>query len=149
MRLLTTGCFHILHPGHIKLFEYIKEYYRQPAPHYIMNNKEYPPQAKLIVGINSDEYIIKKYGEVKVSLADRIYMLESIKYVDGVIVFSEDTPCALIERLKPDVFIKGPDYKNVNIPEKEVCDRLNIEFHITDQTKIYNASELIKVGEIK
>lgn len=141
--VLTTGCFHILHADHIRLFEWCKDYFQESAPIYIMG-KEKPWRTKLIVGINSDEYIIKKYGKVKIPLEDRIYMIESCKYVDQVIVFSEEEPSALIERVRPTIFVKGSDYIGKDIPERKILKELKIPIYYSPHDRKYSASEMIK-----
>jgi len=125
--ILTTGCFHILHPGHIELFEYCSKF------------------GSLVVGINTDEYLLKKSNEIKIKLVDRIYLLNSIKYIDKVIPFKEETASELIEKVHPYMFVKGPDYRNIRIPEQDVCERLNIRFHIATQIKKYNSSDFLKL----
>lgn len=108
---------------------------------------EYASQfGDLIVGINTDDYIYKKHGIIKIPLKDRIYLLESIKYIKKVIPFSEETPCELIIKLQPDIFIKGPDYRNVEIPELKLCEELHIDFKICTGLKKYNSRELIGIG---
>lgn len=93
--VVTNGCFDILHVGHIKLLEECKKL------------GDY-----LIVLINSDESVKRLKGETRPinCLHDRKLMLESIKWVDEVIVFDEDTPLNTIMKLKPTVLVKGGDY---------------------------------------
>ena len=77
--ILTTGTFNIVHAGHIELFEYCKQF-----------------DGKVIVGLNSDNYVIKKYGSKSVPLENRLKVLEQIKLIDEVVVFKETTPVKLI-----------------------------------------------------
>ncbi len=96
----TNGCFDILHIGHLYLLEQAKK------------NCDY-----LIVGLNSDDSIKKIKGK-KRPINDqnfRIKLLQSLKLVDKVIIFNEETPLKLIEELKPDILIKGNDYKEEEI----------------------------------
>jgi D-beta-D-heptose 7-phosphate kinase/D-beta-D-heptose 1-phosphate adenosyltransferase len=76
----------------------------------------------VIVGINSDESVKRLKGENRPlnSLLDRVFALESCKFVDRVVVFEEDTPYELIKSLKPDIIVKGGDY----VPEKVVGNEL-------------------------
>lgn len=92
----TNGCFDILHPGHISLLEQAKGRCK-----------------KLIVGLNSDNSVRSLKGETRPinSELDRKKVLESINCVDEVIIFEEQTPLELIKRIKPDILIKGADYK--------------------------------------
>ena len=96
----TNGCFDILHNGHLYLIEKSKKYC------------DY-----LIIGLNSDESVKRLKGE-KRPINDqnfRLKLLQSFEKVDNVIIFSEDTPEKLIEEIKPDVLIKGADYKEEEI----------------------------------
>lgn len=93
--VFTNGCFDILHVGHIELLKYCKSF-----------------NYKLIVGLNSDASV-KRLKGVKRPInnqEDRKKILESIKYVDEVIIFDDDTPIKLIEFIKPKIIVKGGDY---------------------------------------
>ena len=72
MKVWTNGCFDILHRGHIELFKYAKSL-----------------GDELVVGIDSDEKVKKDKGKNRpiINLQDRIFMLQSIKYIDKVIPF--------------------------------------------------------------
>lgn len=93
--VFTNGCFDILHRGHIELLKYCKSL------------------GKVTVGINSDKSVSNLKGPRRpfFSQEDRKFMLESCKYVDDVIIFDEETPYNLIKTLKPDIIVKGGDYK--------------------------------------
>ena len=68
---------------------------------------------RVTVGINSDESIRRLKGLSRPINRedDRVFALECCRYVDEVIVFNEDTPIKIITELKPDVIVKGSDYK--------------------------------------
>jgi rfaE bifunctional protein nucleotidyltransferase chain/domain len=91
---LCTGCFDVLHIGHIRLFKYASEI-----------------SDKVIVGINSDVSIKQIKGKNRpINNQDiRAEFLLSLKYVSEVIIFDELTPKILIGNLKPTFFIKGGD----------------------------------------
>ena len=93
--IFTNGCFDILHRGHVELLRHCKSL------------------GRVVVGLNSDSSVRKLKGKNRPFFPqeDREYMLRSCKYVDDVIVFSEDTPYALIKELQPDLIVKGGDYK--------------------------------------
>tara|TARA_R110002012_G_scaffold172446_2_gene337358 strand:+ start:844 stop:1239 length:396 start_codon:yes stop_codon:yes gene_type:complete len=97
----TNGCFDILHVGHIELFKYAKSL-----------------GSKLYVGIDSDEKVKLDKGDDRPfnKLADRIKVLESIKYIDKVVSFS--TPARLenlVKEYKPHVLIVGSDWRNKTV----------------------------------
>jgi D-beta-D-heptose 7-phosphate kinase/D-beta-D-heptose 1-phosphate adenosyltransferase len=92
----TNGCFDLLHPGHVSLLE-----------------QAGTSCERLIVGLNSDDSVkkIKGDGRPIQSEASRATMLASLASVNAVVIFSERTPLNLIKELKPDILIKGADYK--------------------------------------
>ena len=96
----TNGCFDYLHPGHISLFKQAKD-----------------KCTKLIVAVNSDNSIKKNKGpsRPKQKLSTRLQVLNSIPYIDLIIVFSERTPLKIIKKIKPKLLIKGSDYKTNQI----------------------------------
>ncbi len=98
--VFTNGCFDLLHAGHVEL---LKE----------ANNLGH----RLIVGLNSDESINKLKGDNRPinSQKNRAFVLSALCAVDAVIIFEEDTPKKLIEHIKPDVLVKGGDYKEREI----------------------------------
>lgn len=95
--VFTNGCFDILHPAHIKLFEFCKDIGRNTL---------------LIIGMNSDASVRRLKGENRPvhSQEYRKFMLSAIRYIDYVTIFDEDTPEDLITHLAPDVLVKGGDY---------------------------------------
>jgi D-beta-D-heptose 7-phosphate kinase/D-beta-D-heptose 1-phosphate adenosyltransferase len=93
--VFTNGCFDVLHRAHLELLKYCNSL------------------GKVIVGLNSDSSIKLLKGSTRpcFSEKDRKFMLESLKYVDEVIIFSQETPIDLIENIKPDIIVKGGDYE--------------------------------------
>ena len=91
----TNGCFDLLHPGHLSLLSQARD-----------------SADRLVVGLNSDASVRRLKGEgrpVRGEVA-RAQVLASLKTVDAVVIFAEDTPLGLIEALEPDVLVKGADY---------------------------------------
>lgn len=126
--VLVTGTFNICHSGHIRLFEFAKQF------------------GKLVVATNSDPYLWDKYGKEKtVPLDKRVYVLKSIKYIDKVLVFTEENPGKLIEQLKPDYYVKGPDYKSVNIPEIFSIEKVNCKLVVQEIEKENSSSKLLGI----
>jgi len=103
--VFTNGCFDILHKGHIK---------------YLSEAKKFGDI--LIVGINSDSSIkkIKGLSRPIIPLESRIEVLNSIKPIDFVISFDEETPINLISLIKPEVHVKGGDYTIESLPESKI-----------------------------
>jgi D-beta-D-heptose 7-phosphate kinase / D-beta-D-heptose 1-phosphate adenosyltransferase len=91
----TNGCFDLIHPGHVSMLGQARR------------NAD-----RLIVGLNSDLSIRRLKGEGRPvqGEAARAMVLASLKSVDAVVIFEDDTPIRLIEALEPDVLVKGADY---------------------------------------
>jgi len=98
--VFTNGCFDILHAGHAR-------YLREAAALGDV----------LVVGVNSDASVRRLKGEGRPvqPARDRAYLLASLACVSFVVVFSEDTPAALIEEVVPHVLAKGDDWKGRTI----------------------------------
>ena len=94
--VFTNGCFDILHRGHVT---YLNEAKAQGDI--------------LIVGLNSDASVKRLKGETRPvnSELDRKFVLENLKAIDFVEIFTEDTPLNLIKEVMPDVLVKGGDWK--------------------------------------
>lgn len=101
--VFTNGVFDILHAGHVALLENARTL-----------------GDLLFVGLNSDasaKALGKGENRPVNNLSDRASVLAALRFVDGVISFEEDTPIALIEKLKPEVHVKGGDYDADSLPE--------------------------------
>lgn len=98
--VFTNGCFDIIHKGHIELLKYCKSIGK-----------------KVIVGLNSDKSIKKLKGNDRPinNEEDRKLLLSSLRYVDEVIIFDQETPLDLIKLISPDVIVKGGDYKTEEV----------------------------------
>ena len=101
----TNGCFDILHFGHVSYLEAAKKKGRA-----------------LVVGLNSDESVRRLKGADRPvnSELNRAGVLAGLEAVDFVVIFAEDTPYNLISQLKPDVLIKGADWKDKEIAGADV-----------------------------
>ena len=113
--IFTNGCFDILHIGHVKLLEHC---------HKLAHRQLHGGQGKVVVGLNSDASIKRIKGDSRPinTEADRMYVLESMKYVDEVILFDEDTPYNLIKKLTPDTIVKGGDYTPENVVGSDIAE---------------------------
>ncbi|MFH1681351.1 MAG: D-glycero-beta-D-manno-heptose 1-phosphate adenylyltransferase [Candidatus Eisenbacteria bacterium] len=93
--VFTNGCFDILHVGHVDVLRRAKE-----------------AGDLLAVGLNTDESVRRLKGEGRplVGEGERGEVVAALEMVDFVVLFGEETPARLIERLRPDVLVKGGDY---------------------------------------
>ena len=109
--VFTNGCFDILHVGHVKYLQIAKSF-----------------GDVLIVGLNSDESVSRLKGPSRpVNIAeDRAYLLAALEAVDYVVPFGEDTPYELIKMIKPDVLVKGGDYKGKEVVGTEFAGELKL-----------------------
>jgi rfaE bifunctional protein nucleotidyltransferase chain/domain len=103
--VFTNGCFDILHRGHV---EYLNE---------AKSLGDY-----LVVGLNSDDSVKRLKGETRPlqNQDDRAFVLGSLKCVDAVIIFDEDTPYELIKTVMPDFLVKGGDWKKEDIVGSDI-----------------------------
>jgi len=109
--VFTNGCFDILHSGHVSYL-----------------NQARTLGDVLIVGMNNDASIRRIKGPQRPinPLPDRIHVLAGLTAVDHIVSFGSeenDTPIPLIERVKPDIFVKGGDYANKDLPEGPTVER--------------------------
>lgn len=94
--VFTNGCFDLLHRGHV-------EYLAQAADMADV----------LVVGLNTDASVRRLKGESRPVNDERTraLVLAALGFVDAVVLFDEDTPYELIKRVRPDVLVKGADYR--------------------------------------
>ena len=103
----TGGCFDLLHVGHVRSLRAARSL-----------------GDVLVVGLNDDASVrrLKGPGRPIVPFAERAELLTALSCVDAVVGFAEDTPVALLERLRPDVACKGADYADRPLPERAVVE---------------------------
>lgn len=94
--VFTNGCFDLLHVGHVR---YLQEAQKQGD--------------LLVVGVNSDASVKRLKGPTRPiqTESDRAEILLSLKAVDHAIIFNDDTPESIIKAIRPDVLVKGGDWK--------------------------------------
>ncbi|MDQ3827661.1 MAG: hypothetical protein M3325_18830, partial [Actinomycetota bacterium] len=85
-------------------------------------------------------------GRPIVPAADRIALLEALEPVDAVIIFDEDTPAALLETVRPDVWVKGGDYTIGDLPEEPVVRRHGGRIVIIPLVGGYSTSRLVSAA---
>ncbi|MFC9973954.1 D-glycero-beta-D-manno-heptose 1-phosphate adenylyltransferase [Spirillospora sp. NPDC127200] len=100
----TGGCFDLLHVGHVSLLQ----------------------QARrlgdcLVVCVNSDASVRRRKGPTRpvTPADDRVRVLRALSAVDATVVFDDDTPATLLDKLRPDVWVKGADYAGAPLPEAD------------------------------
>ena len=105
--VFTNGCFDLLHAGHLSSFKQAREF-----------------GDVLIVAVNGDASVRKIKGDSRpiIDENNRIKMLCSLEYVDYVILMDDDNPCNLIREIKPSVTVKGKDWENKYLPEREIVE---------------------------
>jgi D-beta-D-heptose 7-phosphate kinase / D-beta-D-heptose 1-phosphate adenosyltransferase len=105
--VFTNGCFDLIHAGHITLLEHSARL-----------------GDLLVLGLNSDRSVrqLKGEGRPVVSEDVRALVLASLRVVDYVVLFDEETPQQLIEILVPDVLVKGGDYELDAIVGRDVVE---------------------------
>lgn len=125
--VFTNGCFDLLHLGHLHVLEYCR--------------RLAGPKGAVVVGLNSDDSVRRLKGLLRpvMNEFERGTLLSSLKTVDHVIIFEEDTPIRLIEALKPEIIVKGGDYDvedvvGRNISSVMICPRSS-EVSTTDIIK--------------
>jgi D-beta-D-heptose 7-phosphate kinase/D-beta-D-heptose 1-phosphate adenosyltransferase len=94
--VFTNGCYDLLHPGHIHLLHQSR----------MLGDR-------LVVGVNTDASVKRLKGDSRPILSerDRASILSALSSVDLVVLFDEDTPLELISMLRPDILVKGDDYR--------------------------------------
>ena len=127
--VFTNGCFDLLHVGHIR---------------YLSNAKKLGDF--LIVGLNSDESvkILKGQNRPINQFEDRAMLLSALRSVDLVIKFEEQTPENLINKVVPDVLVKGGDYDIEDIAGYHTVIKNGGKVRTLDFYKGYSSTNYIK-----
>ncbi len=126
--VFTCGVFDVLHWGHAWFLERCKSL-----------------GTHLIVGLNTDDSVRRLKGPLRPinREIERRFLLFRLRSVDEVLLFSEDTPCELIKRIRPNVIVKGPGYSESNMPEAEIVKDYGGQVIILDGPPI-STTEIIK-----
>lgn len=127
--VFTNGCFDLLHIGHIKLMEEAKKL-----------------GDELVVAINSDTSTraLKGAGRPIIPEMERAHIISALSYVDHVIIFSEPTPEKLIKELKPDILVKGADYKPEEVVGREIVEDYGGRVVLVPLVKDKSTSRLLR-----
>ncbi len=126
--VLANGCFDLFHAGHIRYLRAAK--------------------AKgdiLIVAINSDRSVrnLKGKGRPVLAQRERAEILSAFSFVDYVTIFGEPTVTEVLLALKPDIHVKGSDYTQETVPEKDTVKSYGGRVAIVGGPKIRDTSEVI------
>lgn len=105
--VFTNGVFDLLHVGHVALLETAASF-----------------GDVLVVGVNTDGSVrrLKGPGRPIVPLTERMEMLAGLRSVDHVVAFTEPTPARIIARLRPDILVKGGDYRKSAIVGRDTVE---------------------------
>ena len=103
--VFTNGCFDVLHAGHVTYLAWARA-----------------QGDALIVGLNSDASVRRLKGENRpiVPFEERARVLCALRSVDAVVSFEERTPETILDRLRPDVHVKSAQYREDELPERDV-----------------------------
>lgn len=130
--VFSNGCFDVLHLGHI----------------------EYLSKARdlgdiLIIGLNSDDSVRRIKGTHRPVNNEeaRAVTLSALSFVDGVILFDEDTPYELIKLVQPDILVKGKDYDGKEIVGSDVVKSKGGEVVTIELTKGYSTTHTIELAQ--
>ena len=126
--VFTNGVFDILHIGHLTYLEEARGL-----------------GDVLIVGVNSDRSVKTNKGDKRPINPEenRAEMLLGLKFVDFTVIFDEKTPENLLGLLKPDIHVKGGDYKKEDLPETEIVEKNGGEVKILSFVDNISTTEII------
>jgi D-beta-D-heptose 7-phosphate kinase/D-beta-D-heptose 1-phosphate adenosyltransferase len=125
----TNGCFDLLHPGHVKVLVQARA-----------------ACDRLVVGLNSDASARRLKGEGRPVQDERARseVLAALEAVDLVVIFEEDTPLSLIERIRPRVLVKGGDYTRDTVVGHELVERDGGEVLLVDLAPGHSTTGLVE-----
>ena len=125
----TNGCFDLLHPGHVKVLTEARA-----------------ACDRLAVGLNSDASVrrLKGDGRPIQDVRARAEVLAALEAVDLVVVFEQDTPIELIERIRPSVLVKGGDYTREQVVGHEIVEAEGGEIVLVELMPGHSTSGIVK-----
>ncbi len=127
--VMTNGCFDVLHAGHVEYLEQARGL-----------------GDRLVVAVNSDDSVARLKGPKRPlnPLKARMEVLNALRSVDWVVSFSEDTPACIINKVLPDILVKGGDYRIEDIVGGDVVRQNGGEVLTIPFKKGFSTSSLIK-----
>jgi len=125
----TNGCFDILHAGHV---QYLQEARAQGD--------------LLVVGLNSDDGVRRLKGPERPvnEIESRVIVLGALQAVDYVVVFDAATPAELIERIRPDVLVKGADYRRDEVVGADFVESYGGRVHLAEVRPGVSTTDFIR-----
>lgn len=126
--VMATGVFDLLHAQHVKLLQEARSF-----------------GASLVVGVNSDESVKRLKGPSRpiIGQDDRLRMVAALRCVDHAVLFHEDTPAELVRNWRPDILVKGHDYRDSVLPEAEALKAWGGRVWIADTTSRESTTAII------
>jgi D-beta-D-heptose 7-phosphate kinase/D-beta-D-heptose 1-phosphate adenosyltransferase len=127
--VFTNGCFDLLHRGHVDLL-----------------NRAKALGDVLVVGLNTDAGVraLKGPGRPLTTLEDRAQVLAALSCVDLLVAFDEPTAGALVERLRPDVYVKGGDLLHEPVPEAPLVEAYGGQVRILPLAEERSTSAIVE-----
>lgn len=134
--VFTNGCFDLLHVGHVTYLEKAKALGKH-----------------LVIGLNSDKSVRRLKGKTRplVHEMDRARVLAALGCVDAVVLFEQDTPTELIKLIRPDILVKGGDYKASQLAGRQYAGKveiLNYEKGYSTTGVVEKIAKLAKEGKL-
>ncbi len=129
--VFTNGCFDVVHFGHVKYLSMAADL-----------------GTKLIIGLNTDDSVKHLKGKnrpVNSEIA-RACLLASLCFIDAVVFFDSDTPYDLIKKIRPDILVKGGDYKPEDIVGYDIVKANNGEIKTIEFIEGFSSTSIIKKG---
>ncbi len=127
--VFTNGCFDLLHPGHIAGLRAARAL-----------------GDILVVGLNSDESVRELKGTSRPVMSEgaRAEMLAELRCVDHVVIFTDSAPTALLQALRPDVYVKGADWEGKPLPEADIVRANGGDVAFIDLVSGYSTTSIIE-----
>ena len=134
-KVITYGTFDLFHVGHAR---------------YLKQSSKFGDI--LVVGVNSDSSVKRLKGKTRPILPEneRMELLATLEFVSYVVMFEEDTPYNLINKIKPDVIVKGGDYKKEDVVGKDIVEAYGGKVEICPFIKSRSTTNIIeKIKQIE
>lgn len=127
---IANGAFDLLHVGHVR---------------YLEGAKELTRGGLLVVGVNSDQSVRASKGPKRpiVPERERAELVAALGCVDLVVLFDEPDALALLAALRPDLHVKGTDYSEESVPERDLVARLGGRTAIAGDAKEHSTTDVI------